>query len=266
MEKIDLPKVLKSKNPKLARYIPKFILRWVERVLRIPYHNEILELYGDRDAIGFIDGALDYIGVRYELYGVENIPEGSKLLFAANHPLGGVDGMILATAINQIRPDVRLIVNDLLLNIKPLRTIFIGINKHGAQRGGLSEQFEELYNSQSPIINFAAGLCSRRVKGGAIEDLPWRNNFVVRSIASGRTLVPTYVEARNSPFFYRLGNLRKAIGIKANIEMPLLSREVFYQRGKTVKIYFGEAVTPDKSKSAKAWCDDIRERVYNLKK
>ncbi len=266
MEKIDLPKVLRSKNPKLARFVPKFVLRWVERVLRVQHHNKILELYGDRDAIGFIDGALEYIGVTYELHGVENIPQGSKLLFAANHPLGGVDGMILATAINSIRPDVRLIVNDILLNIKPLRTIFIGINKHGAQRGGLSEQFEELYSSQSPIINFAAGLCSRKVKGGAIEDLPWKNNFVVRSIASDRIVVPTYVEARNSSFFYWLGNFRKAIGIKANIEMPLLSREVFNQKGKVVKIYFGEAVTPDKSKSAKAWCDDIRQRVYRLRK
>lgn len=264
VELLDLSAILKAKNPKLARILPKFVVRWIEKLLRVKRHNHILAHFGDKEAIEFIDSSLDYIDVRYELYGVENIPEGSKILFAANHPLGGIDGMILATAVNSLRPDVKLIVNDILLNIEPLRPLFVGVNKHGAQSGKLSEQLHELYNSDSPIINFAAGMCSRKIKGEII-DLPWKSNFVQRSMNSGRTIVPTYVDAHNSKFFYRFANFRKWIGIKANLEMMLLPREVFYQEGKVVRIYFGEAITPDKTKSARGWSDYVREKVYKLK-
>ncbi len=264
MEKIDLTKILRAKNPKLARYTPRFVVRSIESLLMLKRHNEILERYSHLSPIGFIDGALDYIGVRYELYGVENLPEHSKMLFAANHPLGGVDGMILATAIERYRPGVRLIVNDILLNLEPLRGVFVGVNKHGAQRSELHSELDDLYNSDHPIINFAAGLCSRKIKG-KIVDPPWRSNFVVRSQRSERVIVPTYVEARNSKFFYFFANLRKWLGIKSNLEMMLLPRQVFFQRGKTVKIYFGDAISLDQTMNSKQWCEHIRQRVYKLK-
>ncbi|MFI3288309.1 MAG: 1-acyl-sn-glycerol-3-phosphate acyltransferase [Rikenellaceae bacterium] len=264
-QRIDLAKIIKAKNPKLAKLLPRFVIGWLNSLLKVKRNNHILENFGDFPPIEFIDSTLDYIGVKYEVYGVENIPEGTKILFAANHPLGGIDGMILATAIDKVRPGVKLIVNDILLNLEPLRPIFIGVNKHGAQRGSLSKQFEELYHSDAPIINFAAGLCSRMAKGGEITDTPWKTNFVNRCIATNRTVVPTYVEARNSKFFYRFARFRKKIGIKSNLEMLLLPRQIYYQEGRTVKIYFAEPVTLDNTISARKWCDDIRTRVYAQK-
>lgn len=263
-QRIDIAQVLKAKNPKLARVLPRFVIGWLNSLLKVKENNYVLENYGDLPPYEFIDSTLDYIGVKYELYGVENIPEGTKILFAANHPLGGIDGMILATAINKIRPGVRLIVNDILLNIEPLRPIFVGVNKHGAQRGKLSEQFSELYGSDSPIINFAAGLCSRMGKGGKIADTPWKSNFVNRCISSERSVVPTYVDARNSKFFYRFARFRKKLGIKVNLEMLLLPRQIYFQKGKTVRIYFAKAVDMDSSKTPKVWCNEIRETVYGM--
>ncbi len=264
MQRIDLAQILKAKNPKLARLLPRFVVGWLGSLLKVKRNNHILEHFADCEPIEFIDNSLEYIGVKYELYGVENIPQTNKLLFAANHPLGGIDGMILATAIDKHRPGVKLIVNDILLNIEQLRPIFVGVNKHGAQRGSLSDQLAELYGSDSPIINFAAGMCSRKIKG-EINDLPWKPNFVTRCIASGRVIVPTFVDAHNSKFFYRFANFRKKIGIKANLEMLLLPRQVYYQEGKTVKIYFGEPVTPDNTKAAKKWSEEIRTKVYDIR-
>lgn len=265
MKHIDIAKIIRNKSPRLARLIPHFVVRWIEKLVAADRHNEILDLYGDRSAIGFVDGALDYIGVKYELHNQKNIPTDSRLLFAANHPLGGVDGMILATAIEGICPGVKLIVNDILLNIEPLRPIFIGINKHGRQAANSARAMDELYASNAPIVNFPAGLCSRLVRRGAVEDLAWKRSFVVRAINSERTIIPTYVEARNSKFFYRFGYIRKKLGIKANLEMMLLPKEVFRQKGKTVHIYFGSPITLDSSHTPQQWCDLIRERVYQLK-
>ncbi len=273
MQKIDLAQILKSKNPRLARWVPRFVVGWIEALLKLKHHNEILRLYGHCNAEGFIDGALDYIGVKYELYGTENIPRTTengepapKLLFAANHPLGGVDGMMLATAIiKENIGGVRLIVNDLLLNLNPLREIFVGVNKHGAQRAELNAEMDKLYDSPYPIVNFAAGLCSRKIKG-EIVDTPWKVSYVNRCKKSERVVVPTYVEAKNSPSFYFFANLRKFLRIKSNLEMMLLPRQVFYQKGKTVKIYFGEPIVLEEGMSARQQNDMIRARVYELKK
>ncbi len=271
MQHIDIAKVIRAKNPKLARLLPRFVVRWIEALICAKRCNYILENFAEQPPMDFIDSTLDYIGTRYELHGVENIPQGKRLLFAANHPLGGVDGMVLATAINKLKlndgeGDVKLIVNDILLNLEPLRPIFIGINKHGAQKGNLSDQLAELYNSNSSIINFAAGFCSRKMKGGKIEDIPWKPNYVTRSLKSQRVIIPTYVDALNSKFFYRLASLRKKLGIKANIEMIWLPRQMFYQKGKTIHIYFGAPVTVDNTKTSREWNNEIRSTVYKLKK
>lgn len=264
MNRIDIGKILREKNPRFARFVPRFVVRWVENLVAARRHNEILDLYENRTPIGFIEGALDYIGVKYRVYGVENIPRDGRVLFAANHPLGGVDGMILAAAIEPFCPGVKLIVNDILLNIKPLRPIFVGVNKHGGQGEKFAQSMDELYNSDAAIINFPAGMCSRLHKGGQIYDLPWKKSFVQRCINSDRTVVPTYVKARNSKFFYRVERLRVAMGIKLNIGMLLLPREVFFQKGKIVEIYFGAPVTMDCSESGGKWCETIREKVYEM--
>lgn len=264
MNRIDIGKVLREKTPALARWVPRFLVRWVERLICARKLNEILDLYEKRDPIGFIDGALDYIGVRYELHGTENIPQDGRLLFAANHPLGGVDGMILATGINSVRGGVKLIVNDILLMLEPLRPIFVGVNKHGGQGANFSQMMDELYRSEDPIINFPAGFCSRLASNGRIADIAWRKSFVKRCVESHRVVVPTFVEARNSKFFYRLEKWRTALGIKANLGMVLLPRQVFYQKGKVVRIYFGAPIELDTTHTTQQWCDIIRERVYEF--
>lgn len=265
MKTIDIAKVLADKNPKLARWIPRFMVRWVEKFVAADKHNEILALYGSCSPAGFLDGALGYIGVKYEIFGAENIPESGGVLFAANHPLGGVDGMILAAAINPIRAGVKLIVNDILLNVEPLRPIFVGVNKHGSQNS-LGERLDALYASDSPIINFPAGFCSRLGSHGKIEDIAWKKNFVPRCINSGRVVVPTYVKARNSKMFYKIERWRAKLGIKLNIGMLMLPREVFYQKGKTVQIYFGTPIELDFSKTYGEWCDLIRSKVYEMER
>ncbi len=260
----DVAKIIKQKNPRLYKWLPRFFIYLIEALLRLKRHNEIMLKYGDLPAYEFIDRSLEYIGVKYEVYGVENLPQTSKILFAANHPLGGIDGMILATAIHNYKPDVKLIVNDILLNIHPLEPIFVGVNKHGNQQETLREQLDRLFASDIPIINFAAGLCSRKVKG-QIVDTQWKPSFVQRCINSQRVVVPTYVDARNSRWFYFFAKLRKVLGIKANLEMVLLPRQVYFQRNKTVRIYFGEPIVMDKSRTIKEWSEAVRAEVYKQK-
>ena len=75
-----------------------------------------------------------------------------------------------------------------------------------------------------------------------VSDLPWRSNFVKRAAASGRRIVPVFVEGELSDFFYRLSNFRRKIGIRFNIEMLYLPDEMFSQKGKHFRILVGDPI------------------------
>jgi putative hemolysin len=127
-----------------------------------------------------------------------------------------------------------------------------------------AQQINDTYSSQSQILYFPAGLCSRKIKG-KITDTQWQTNFLKKAIEHKRDIVPIYFSGRNSNFFYTLAKIRKFIGIKFNIEMMFLPRELFKQKNSSFTIWFGdpipiESITPDKS--LREWTDIIRTKAY----
>lgn len=105
------------------------------------------------------------------------------------------------------------------------------------------------------------------MKKGIIRDLEWHKSFIIKSIQHKRDVVPAYFAGRNSDFFYKLANLRKLIGVKANIEMLYLADEMFKQKGKEIRLVFGKPIpweTFDKSKSPLEWADWVKARSYEL--
>lgn len=263
MQPIDIAKLLRNKNPRLARWIPRFMIAWLEKIICLKKINHVLSTYGDEPPNEFIRSTLNYIGVSYSVHGVENIPTDGRIIFAANHPLGGLDGLILAEAVDSVSHgrSTRLIVNDLLMNLTPLEPIFVPINKHGAQNSDYARRMVELFEGDSSIITFPAGLCSRLINGH-VADPEWRRSFVTKAWESGRIIVPVFVKGRNSMFFYRLAKLRKALGIKVNIEMLFLPKEMFDQRGQHIDIHFGQPIEPNTSKSTSQWVRQVRSAVY----
>ena len=133
------------------------------------------------------------------------------------------------------------------------------------QCGGNRKRFFRIDVRQ--ILYFPAGLCSRKQKDG-ICDLPWKSTFLKKAKEYGRDIVPVFFNGRNSAFFYRLAKLRKALGIKFNIEMMFLPDEMFRQRGNSFELYFGEPIpisSIDSSKSMNEWVETIRNATYKLK-
>lgn len=264
METIDIGRLLRSKNPRLAKWTPRFVVRWVERLVRLKKINHVLAHYGDQPPMEFIRSTLDYIGVTYTVHGAANIPPDGRVIFASNHPLGGLDGLMLAEAVNPYVPAVKLIVNDLLMNLEPLAPIFVPVNKYGSQSVEYARRLVEMYESDTAVITFPAGLCSRLIHG-RITDPPWRRNFVQKAWESGRPVVPIYIEGRNSMFFYRFERLRKMLGIKLNLGTIFLPKEMFDQRGKHLDIYIGQRVELTQEHTAREWVGIIREKAYALK-
>ena len=266
---IDIKQVLRQKAPSAARKIPGFMVDYLIRTVHQDELNEILRRYHDKDGVAFMQELIGYFDLNLELVNEENIPAEGRYIFASNHPLGGLDGICLSAIIGgRFDGKIRYLVNDLLLYLSNLRSIFVPINKHGAQGKKNAELIEKAYASDNQIITFPAGLCSRK-QNGKIQDTEWKKSFIQKAVEYRRDVVPVFFEGRNSNFFYRLANLRKALGIKMNYEMIYLPDEMFKSKHKTFRIHFGKPIpwqTFTDSRKPAEWAEWMKEVVYNLKK
>jgi len=265
---IDIREVVKGKNPKGAKKIPGFVYRWLSRILHLEEVNGFLSTHYDCSGIEFLRDGVKFLDIHFQFFNEENLPKGGRHLYVSNHPLGGLDGMLILKYLNENIGYTRNLSNDFLMNLKPMAEFFIPVNKVGSQAKGTAQKVNELYESGDNIMIFPAGLCSRKI-GGRIEDLEWQKHFIQKSVQYGIDVVPIYFEGRNSNFFYNLANIRKFLKIKVNIEMMYLADEMFKHRGKTFRIYFGKPIpytTFDKSKTAKEWAQEIKKITYSLKK
>ena len=262
---IDVDKVLSEKAPGLKKWLPGFLLRWLKRKLHEQEINDAMVLLKNAKGLDFNTRALEVLGAKIVSVNTQNIPLNERIIVAANHPLGGLDGMSLIKAVGDLRKDVRFFVNDVLLTLKNYGDVFVGINKVGSTSATSLRTMEDILNSNDAVLFFPAGLVSRKING-QIMDLTWKKSFVTQAIDHKRLIVPTFIEGENSKFFYRFANFRKFIGIKANIEMLFLPDEMFKQKGHTVTIHFGKPFDPSilSSKlSHRAWAAEIKKYIYS---
>jgi hypothetical protein len=162
--------------------------------------------------------------------------------------------------------EIRFLVNDILLNLYPIKGLMIPINKHGAHSRDAALMIEEAMASDKQILTFPSGLVSRKIKGRII-DLEWKKNFIQKAIENKRDVIPVHFSGRNSNWFYFVANLRKFLGIKWNLEMFYLVDESYKHRNMSVNVDFGKPVpwqTFDNSKTPKEWADYIRAIVYSM--
>ena len=277
MLQFDIRAVLKKKAPKA--HVPGFLIRYLERIAHIKQMNAFLRKYPEVKNYDFIRLVLDEeLGCSASVDGIENIPtDGKPLIFASNHPLGGLDGMIIAQMIHESRSSrgdsrpLKVIVNDLLMFMEPLAGLWAPVNKVGRLTKEQAQQQHALWESETDVLTFPAGICSRmqRIDGKwQIQDLEWQKNFIQRAREYQRDIVPIYFEGRNSKFFYTLAYIRKLLHIKLNIEMLYLVDEMYGAHGKHFKVHVLPPISYtslDTSKSPKEWAEYIKQIVYNQK-
>lgn len=265
-QQIDVEDVLRSKNPSLARAVPRFAINFLKRITHQNDINKLLKNNGNLRDAEFINASLKFFDTHYTAFGTENIPSSGRYIFVSNHPLGGLDGLVFIDELAKHFSDIKFPVNDILMNLRNLSGIFLAVNKHGGQAKDAIRRLEETYASDSQILYFPAGLCSRK-KRGVIKDLKWQKSFVTKAVRHKRDIVPAFFSGRNSNFFYNLANIRTFIGINANIEMLYLPDEMFRQRGKDLQLVFGKPIpwqTFDNSRSASEWADWVKTKSYEL--
>lgn len=264
---IDIDNILKNKMGKNSKFLPRFVVSYLKRIIHQDEINSFISDNKDKVGVDFLESCVKYFGANFEVEGIENLPKNQLCTFVSNHPLGGLDGVVLGYILGKhYEGKVKYLVNDLLMHVQGLAPMFIPINKTGNQSKDFPAMVDAGFNSDNHMIIFPAGLCSRRVKG-KIVDLEWKKTFIVKSIQTKRVIVPIHFEGRNSNFFYNLANFSKTLGIKFNIAMLYLADEMFNSKNKTFKIKIGKPIDYkvfDKTKSPKQWAEYVKNIVYGL--
>ena len=261
--KINIEKVIRDKNPRLLKILPRFVINYIKKIIHQDDVNYELEKNKNNIGLDFVEAIISDFNLDVKIYGLENIPKTGRFIFVSNHPLGGLESMVFMSAVSKIYDsNFKFLVNDILMNLKNLEPLFLPINKHGSQARESAKIIDETYKTDKQILIYPAGLVSRRIKGKII-DLEWQKSFVSKAISHKRDIIPLFIEGRNSNFFYNLASFRKFLGIKANLEMFYLVNETFKQKNKAVPIYFGKPISYELLKNSKLKHNILAKKIKN---
>ncbi|MCV6590117.1 MAG: lysophospholipid acyltransferase family protein [Marinobacterium sp.] len=242
MNSISVEQVLTDKYPAFAtkpaplRNSTLFLLR---RLIREQEINRFLETHSHCSGFEFIEQVLDYFDFTYSLSNRDrsNIPSTGRVVIVANHPLGALDGLALLKLIGEIRRDVKIVANDMLMHFEPLNGLILPVDNMGksTRKQDIARIVDSLQNEEAVIV-FPAGEVSRASLTG-IKDGKWNSGFIRFARKANAPVLPVYIGGKNSSLFYGASCLNR------NLATLLLAREMFKQHATTLPVRIGEQIS-----------------------
>ncbi|PKL20820.1 MAG: hypothetical protein CVV48_10930 [Spirochaetae bacterium HGW-Spirochaetae-4] len=269
-KKIDIAQLLHTHKPGIARFVPKWLVRSLSRLLHVDELNGFLGAHYTDEPFQFIHEAGKFLELSLQVTGEERLAQyvDKRSILVANHPLGGPESMLLMELAGTYSPQAKMISRTVVMDaLVPIAPLLIPIPT--PENHALAHTFKQAFKGDDPIVLFPAGYCSRPLSNGVLFDYVWFSTFVKMAKRYGRPIVPVHIDGSNSKKFYRLSSLRRRLGIKASLESLYLIDEMFKQRGKVVAMTVGFPIDPavlDDSETDEAWADKIRNHVYLLGK
>ncbi|MES2112486.1 MAG: lysophospholipid acyltransferase family protein [Bacteroidota bacterium] len=233
--------------------------------------NQVNDLFAQaQPKVGpeFVDAILEGCGIDIEFdeRDLRHIPKEGAFVAIANHPYGGIEGMVLLKMLCMVRPDAKLMANFLLKKIPNLADYFIAVNpfenvEHSSSISGLKNTLELLANG-TPIGIFPAGEVSTyKVEKKEVTDRMW-HPVVGKIIAKAKVpVVPIYFHGNNGLLFNLLSLIHPAL------RTAKLPSELFNKHGHTIKLRIGKPINvtdvPDFTNTSKL-LNYLRARTYAL--
>ena len=262
--KIDIDEVLKAK---VKKKLPKFLVNFLKRRIHQDEINDCIEKAEHPQGVGFFDEALNYLDIKYEVRGAENLDPSRRCIFASNHPIGGPEALIMGSVMRRYYGEsFRVPVNNILAHFHPLSEFFVPINMGGRQTKEISEGLTRMFESPYQVLVYPAGKCARK-EHEKVTEHPGKKMFITQSRKYERDVLPVDMSGYNSKMFMFLTSFSKFIGLKFNIGMFMLVDELFKKQHKTFVITFGKPIpytTFDKSQSDQQWAESVKQIVENL--
>jgi len=264
---IRVEHILRAKYPALAanhEFITRPTLTVLRQLLREQELNAFLQQHGDLECSEFLAILLEYFNLGYSVVETEkqNIPADGRVVIVANHPLGGLDGIALLSLVRSVRPDVRIVANDVLTQFGPLAHMLLPIDNmgKGCTRANIAAINAALDRDEAVIV-FPSGEVSRPGPAG-IKDPSWRGGFLRFAERAAAPVLPVHIRGRNSALFYGLSMLYKPLSTL------LLVREMFRREPLILHLRIGELIPWHQIAALDLPRDQkvrrIRQQVYSI--
>lgn len=266
MSYINIAQIIKDSDSKILKGLPDFVIGIVTVIFRQDDLNKLFSDTSEYSGVEFPPKVIEYLNVKVEVEGKENLPDNGKCFFVSNHPFGFLDGLIQACIVGDKYDDLRIIGNDSLKYVPHLNPIVTNVNVFGQNSRQYIAELEKLYASNIPITTFPAGIVSR-IRKRKVQDIVWKKSFIKKAVANKRDVVPMFFKGRNSILFYAIYIFRQIFNIKATIELSLLPWEMFRKRNKAIKVGIGKPISYksfNRKLSHTEWAQKVKEQVYKL--
>lgn len=240
---LNVEHMIQTSMPQVER--DSWLYRPVKRVLSYLLHEQDFQQFAARyphlQGLEFVEQVLDYFNFCYAVRDneLERIPSSGRIVIVANHPIGSLDGLALLKLVSDIRPDVKVLANQLLMALPPLHSLLLPVNNMtgGTERRKL-EAINQHLASEGALILFPAGEVSRLTPKG-IRDGKWHSGFLRLATQNKAPILPIHIAGRNSALFYSTSIFYKPLATL------LLVKEMFKQRRKAISLRIGEQIPFD---------------------
>ena len=232
--------VLNEHYPQLSKH--PLLFKSSHFVLRHLLHEEEILEFGrqhphvtDRD---FVEKVLEFFNISFSVRDIEkeNIPSEGPVVIVANHPIGSLDALALIKLISEVRSDLKVVANQMLMAIKPLNDMLLPVNN--MQGGTPKQHLANIHTHVSgggAILIFPAGEVSR-LRPQGVRDTHWHNGFIRIAKSAQAPILPVFIDAKNSPMFYCTSMVYKPLAT------ALLVKEMFKQKRKHLPMRVGELI------------------------
>ena len=238
---IQVEQMLETRQPSLLTKSPILKSSAVNILKQLLHQDEInafLETHKHLFGFEFIDKVLEHFNFAYQVSQLDrpNIPATGRVLIIANHPLGALDGLALVKLISEVRPDVKIIANDMLSQFDALDSLVLPVNNMDgkADRKQIQQIMQSLHNDEA-VIMFPAGEVSR-LSGRGIHDTKWNQSYLKLAQKTNSPLLPIHISGRNSVLFYTSSLVYRPL---STIQ---LANEMFKQKDRSISFKIGQAI------------------------
>jgi putative hemolysin len=238
------------------------------RILRIHKLNKIYDDRKHLKDLSFMNSLLEAFEIQYEIpeEDLKRIPKTGPFITISNHPLGGIDGIILLKLLMELRPDYKIVANFLLHRIAPMKPYVMPVNPFEDRKdvkssvSGFKNALTHLQEGH-PLGIFPAGEVSTQKDGEIYIDKPWEEAAMKLIQKAKVPVVPIYFHAKNSPLFYRLAK------ISDTLRTAKLPSELLTQKERVIKVRIGKPISvadQEEFTTLESYTDFLRKKTYML--